>query len=209
MGLSSDPELSCGRSSERSRPRLCCWPQQCAFVGGDRSWPQQLTLGSGQGRVASLHVHLWLGLHTRPLEGRAQPAARGPVLLVCTTVSPLPSVPPHWAAWQICSLTGSARVAALAQLRWLVGCVGAQRCHRELLRGSVAGPAPRSPLSCHTACGLLTPRGTWLGLSHIPLQLQPALSKFLCLMQGGETTQVSKGRAHGALSCWADGRLFL
>lgn len=33
MGLSADPELSCGHSSERSGPRLCSWPQQCAFVG--------------------------------------------------------------------------------------------------------------------------------------------------------------------------------
>lgn len=32
--------------------------------------------------------------------------------------------------------------------------------------------------------------------------------KFLCLMQGGETTQVSKGRAHRALSCRAGGRFF-
>lgn len=44
---------------------------------------------------------------------------------------------------------------------------------------SVAGIAPHSLLSPRTACGLRTPRGTWLGLSHIPLQLQPALSKFL------------------------------
>lgn len=61
--------------------------------------------------------------------------------------------------------------------------------------GSVASLAPHSLLSPRTACGLRTPRGTWLGLSHIPLQLQPTLSEFLCLMQVGETTQVSKGRA--------------
>lgn len=29
------------------------------LCGGDRSWPQQLTLGSRQERGASLHVHLW------------------------------------------------------------------------------------------------------------------------------------------------------
>lgn len=33
MGLSLDPEPSCGCSLEQSGLWLCCWPQQCAFVG--------------------------------------------------------------------------------------------------------------------------------------------------------------------------------
>lgn len=106
-------------------------------------------------------------------------AARGPILLVCTTVSPLPSVPPCWAAWQICSLTGSALVAALAQLRWLVGAQGYSDGPVELTGGSVASSAPHSPLSPHTACRLHTLRGMWPGLSDVPLQLQPTLSKLL------------------------------
>lgn len=87
------------------------------LCGGDRSWPQQLTLGSGQERRASLHVHLWACMPSPRRAGHSR-VAYGPVLLVCTTVSPLPSVPPRWAAWQIFSLTGPAPVAALAQVRW-------------------------------------------------------------------------------------------
>lgn len=155
-----------------------CWPQQCAFVGG--TGPGR---GSSAGeRVASLDVHLWLG------------RACGPILLVCTTASPLPSVPPRRAARRLCSLPPAAKM--------LGGCPGARQC-------SVASPAPRSHLSPCTACGLRTPeRGTWLDHSRVPLQLQPLLSKFLCLMRGGEATRGAKGRARGAPSCWAGGRLF-
>lgn len=205
MGLSLDPEPSCRCSLEQSGLWLCCWPQQCAFVGvtgpGRSNSPWAPDRREGQLACASL------GLHALSPEGRAQLVARGPVLLVCTTVSPLPSVPPRWAAWQIFSLTGPAPAAALAQMRWS----GDAQEHEDAPESSSGALCSAQPhiLSPRTASGLHTPRGTWLGLSYIPLQLQPALSKFLCLMQGGETTQMSKGRAHGALSCWASGRLFL
>lgn len=131
---------------------------------------------------------------------------RGPVPLVCTTVSPLPSVPPRWAAWHLSSLTSPAPAAALAQER-RSGDAQEHKDAPESSSGALCSAQPHT-LSPRTASGLHTPRGTWLGLSCIPLRLQPALSKFLCLMQGGETTQMSKGRARGALSCWAGGRLF-
>lgn len=126
---------------------------------------------------------------TRPRPPRmhySEPSALSASLLGC-----LADLQPAWLCPRTAEVVG--------------GCPGAHRCPGELLGGSVTSPAPHSPLSPRTACGLRTPRGTWPGLCHIPLQLQPALSKFLCLMQGGETTQVSKGRAHGALSCWAGG----
>jgi len=148
----------------RLAPRAVLWAQHgveraeavllasaMCLCGGDRSWPQQLAQGSGGGTVASLHVHLWLGPCALLWEGRAQPAARGPVLLVRTTASPLPSVPPRWAAWQAHSLPGSAPAAALAQLRWSVDA----REHGNALASSWGVRCPAEPCALLSALALL------------------------------------------------------
>lgn len=174
------------------------------LCGGDRSWPQQLTLGSGRERGASWHVHPWAGVPSPRGQGTAR--ARGPVPWYALQRALCPQC-------LLAGLPGTCQPgwpgpgAALARLR---GSRDAQE-HKDALESSSGALCSAQPhtLSPRTASGLQTPRGTWLALSYIPLQLQPALSEFLCLMQGGETTQTSKGRAHGALSCWAGGRLFL
>lgn len=192
---------------EAERAKAVLLASAMCLCGGDGSWPQQLTLGSGRGRVASLHVHLWLGLWALPLEGRAQPAAHGPIL-ICTTVSPLPSVPPHWAAWQTCSLPGPALAAAVAQLRWSVDV----QEHNDAPKSSWGALWPAQPHALLLALALLADsvhpgeRGQVSPTS--PCSSSQRFINF-CLMQGGETTRASKGRAHGALRCWAGGRLFL
>lgn len=167
MGLSSNPELSCRCSSEQSGPRLCCWPQQCAFVGvmgpGCSNLPWALDRGEWpacmciSGWACSTWPH-------PPCMHYGEPSALSASSLGC-----LADLQPDW----LCP-GGCPRTAEVVG-----GHPGAQRCPRELLGGSVASPVPHSPLSPHTACGLRTPRGMWSGLSHIPLQLQPALSKFI------------------------------
>lgn len=142
------------------------------LCGGDGSWPRQLRRGSEW--PAWTCISGWAG-HVAPSSSYA------------LQQSPLPSVPPRRAARRLCSLPPAAKM--------LGGCPGARRC-------SVASPAPCSHLSPCTACGLRTPeRGTWLDHSRVPLQLQPLLSKFLCLTRGGEATRGAKGRARGAPSC--------
>lgn len=183
---------------------LCCWPQQCAFVGvtgpGRSNSPWAPDRREGPARVC-------IPGPACPLPG-GQGTARacGPVPCVhysepsALSASSLGCLAPRQPAWPCPG-------AALAQVRWS----GDAQEHKDALQSSSGALCSAQPhtLSPRTASGLHTPRGTWLALSYIPLQLQPALSKFLCLMQGGETTQMSKGRAHGALSCWAGGRLFL
>lgn len=168
------PELPPGSRSGAVPASAMC------LCGGDRSWPRQLPApGSAGERVASLDVHLWLG------------RARGPILLVCTTASPLPSVPPHRAARRLCSLPGSAPGSRNARR-----VPGSSTMPRRAPGGAPQPARPHAPVS---ALALLAdsirPRGTWPDLSHVPLQLQPLLSKFLCLMQGGEATRVSKGKS--------------
>lgn len=171
------------------------------LCGGDRSWPQQLPPGSGQERGASLHVHPWACVPSPRRAGHSQGTWPCPPRMhysepSALSASSLGCLAPCQPGWP-CPHTAEAGRR----------CPGTQRRPGELLMGPVLCPAPHSqPLRC-----FWTPyaQGNVAGSALHPLQLQPVLSKFLCLMQGGETTQRSKGRAHGALSCWAGGRLFL
>lgn len=157
MGLRSNPELSCRCSLEQSGPRLCCWPQQCAFVGvmgpGCSNLPWALDRGEWP---ACMCISGW-ACSTWPHPPRmhyGEPSALSASSLGC-----LADLQPDW----LCL------VAALAQLRWSVD-TQEHRDARESSWGALWPAQSHTLLSALTLladsvhpgkCGQVFPTSSW------------------------------------------------
>lgn len=189
----SDPEPRCRCGLEQSGLWLCCWPQQCAFVGvtgpgrGDSPWAPNRREGA-----ACLCI---CGPAALSPEGRARPAGgtrpcpprthySEPSALSASSLGRPAPFQPRRPCPAGCPCTGEV----------VERCPGTQRCPGELLRGPCALLSPTLSALELLLDSIHPGERGWV-FPCIPLQLQPALSKFLCLMQGGETTQNVKGKS--------------
>lgn len=147
MGLSLDPEQSCRCSLEQSGLWLCCWPQQCAFVGvtgpgrSNSPWAPDRREGPAcmciSGPACPLPGGQGTAGGTWPCPPRmhySEPSALSASSLGC-----LADFQPDWPCPGSCPCTGEV----------VDRCPGTQRCPGEFLRGPVLCPAPQSqPSHC-------------------------------------------------------------